>query len=323
MHADRPSFHRCRGFSLLELAFVSAMSVAVVGAAVLAFRAISVQQTRSTDYGRINLGTTNLRNFYGINNSATFNTWFAPNYGRCVRADELKDLFYRDVEAASAVYALPRVGRSDVRPTAIFFGSTTAGLEIDTPASFLSVLAASEAGAGATFVTFRGLPSSDARNASIFVIQPSQNTQPNQLTVRAVWEIDLVPIAGTGGSPSGTYGSVRRYVGTTLTHYYDVFYKDDASSFGPPFVHFERAARASSGPSATATSEAYKKAGAHSFYFVWWPDPGAAKLRPNSVSAATDLNGATIASNDYRAPYALHYGQTSLFFVVPMFPCAR
>jgi hypothetical protein len=323
MHARRPNTRSCRGFSLVELAFVSAMSVAVVGAAVLGFRAISVQQSRATDYGRINLGTANLRNFYGINSSATFNTWFAPNYGRCVRADELKDLFYRDIETASAVYALPRVGRSDVRPTAVVFAGNTSGLEIDTPAAFLSVLAASEASAGTTFWTYRGAPSADARNASVFVVQPSQNTQPNQLTIRAVWEVDLVPIAGTSGSPSGTYATVRRYVGTTLTHYYDVFYKDDASSFGPPFVHFERAARASGGPSATPTGEAFKQAGAHSFYFMWWPDPGAAKIRPNSVATATDLSGSAISPSDYRSTYALHYGQTSFFLVVPMFPCAR
>ena len=84
MHSPSPATRCCRGFSLVEMVFVSAMSVAVIGSSVLAFRAVSVQQSRSTDYGRINLGSANLQNFYGIRNTSTFNTWFAPNYGRSI-----------------------------------------------------------------------------------------------------------------------------------------------------------------------------------------------------------------------------------------------
>ena len=322
-----PSFtHRARGqrgFSLVELAFVSAMSVSVFGAAVLGYRAISVQQTKATNYGRVTIGSANLQNFYGLRGTSTFNTWFAPNYGRSIRAEEMRELFYHDIEAASSVFALPRSGRSSVRPTAIGLSSSTPGLLVDTPEAFLTVLSASESAAATTFSTYRGLPPTHAGNASIFLIQPSLNSEPNQLTVRSIWEIDFVPIVGSTSTPGGTYATVRRYVGTTLTHYYDTFYKDDSSSFGPPVVHFERAARASSGPGATATGEAFKRAGAHSFYFVWWPDPGAPNLRPSGGTTPTDLAGSAITGSDFRTGYAAHYGQTSLFFVVPMFPCAQ
>jgi hypothetical protein len=315
--------HRRRGYSLVELVYVSAMSVSVFGAAVLAFRAISVQQTRSTNYGRVTVGATNLQNFYGLRSTSTFNTWFAPNYGRSIRAEEMRELFHSDVETASAVFGLPRAGRSSVRPTAVALPASTPGLQVDTPAAFLSVLASSEPDAGTIFSSYRGLPPTGANNGSFFIVQPSLNTEPNQLTVRCVWEIDLVPIVGTTTTPGGTYASVRRYVGTTLTHYYDTFYKDDASGFGPALVHFERAARASGGPSATATGEAFKRAAGQSFYFMWWPDPGAPNLRPSGGAAPTDLNGSTISTGDFRNGYAAHYGQTSLFFVVPMFPCAQ
>ena len=312
-----------RGFSLVELAYVSAMSVSVLGAAVLAFRAISVQQTKSTNYGRVAIGSANLQNFYGLRNTSSFNTWFAPNYGRSIRAEEMRELFHADVETASAVFGLPRAGRSSVRPTAVALPASTPGLQVDTPAAFLSVLAASESAAGTVFSSYRGLPPTTASNGSFFIVQPSLNTEPNQLTVRSVWEIDFVPVIGTTTTPGGTYATVRRYVGTTLTHYYDTFYKDDASGFGPVMVHFERAARASGGPSATATGEAFKRAAGQSFYFMWWPDPGAPNLRPSGGATPTDLNGTAIASSDFRAGYASHYGQTGLFFVVPMFPCAQ
>jgi hypothetical protein len=291
--------------------------------AVLAFRAISVQQTKSTNYGTVTIGEANLQNFYGMRNKSALNIWFAPNYGRCIRAEEMRELFHSDVEAASAVFALPRVGRSSVRPTAIALAASTPGLLVDTPAAFLSVLAASEPDAGSIFSSYRGLPPTDASNGSVFIAQPSLNSEPNQLTIRSIWEIDFVPVQGSTTAPGGTYATVRRYVGTTLTHYYDTFYKDDGSGFGPVMVHFERAARANGGPSGTVVSEAYKKAGAHSFYFMWWPDPAAPNLRPSGGTTPTTMTGTAITGSDYQAGYAAHYGQTSLFFVVPMFPCAQ
>ncbi len=320
MRLFRKTLRRVRGFSLVELAAVSGMSVAVIGSSVLAYRAVAAQQTKSSNYGTVTIGTDNLRNFYGLQNRSKWDVWFAPNYGRAVRADEMRDLLYKDIEAASAVYALPRSGRSSVRPTAIALAGSTSGLEIDTPNAFRYYLNLTDGTASTTFDAYKGLPPDTAKNASLFVIQPSPNASANQLTVRCIWEVDLVPV---GSTPAGTYATVRRYVGTTLTHYYDVFYKDDGTNFGPVFVHFERAARASTGPSATTTGEAFKKAGAHSFYLMWWPDPSVSKVRPNASLAPKDLTGTDIGSTDFRYAYAHHYGQTAYFFAIPMFPSVR
>jgi hypothetical protein len=311
---------RVHAFSLVEMSLVSALSVMVIGAGTLIFNVIVSQQRRTTDYGSVELGSANLLNLYGLN-ATKINTWVAPNYGRSIRSDQLRDVFHEDVETAAAVYCLARSGRNAVRPTAIPISATLRGVEVDTPAAFLTVLAVAEPDAATTFTSYRGAPPSSARNGSIFIIQPSANDNPNELVVRCIWEVDILPVSAS--SASGTYATVRRYVGFQLTHYYDVFYKDDASAFGPVFVNFERAARASSGPSALASVEAFKQAGSQSFYFVWWPDPVHPKLRPNGAATPTDASGATIAATDFRSAYSTHFGQTSYFFVVPMFPCVR
>ena len=56
---------------------------------------------------------------------------------------------------------------------------------------------------------------------------------------------------------------------------------------------------------------------------MWWPDPCAPNLRPSGGTTPTALNGTAITGTDFRTGYASHYGQTSLFFVVPMFPCTQ
>ena len=278
------------------------------------FDTISTQQRRISDYGNVELGTTALMNLYGLN-ATKINTWSAPNYGRAIRADQLREVFHDDVELASAVYCLPRAGRSGVRPTSIPVSSTLRGADVDTPATFLTILAAADASAASTFVTFQGAPPANAKNASIFFIQPTDNVTANELAVRCIWEIDVIPVSSSSGS--GTYACVRRYIGIQLTYYYDVFYRDDASPFGPPFVCFERAARSASGPAG------FHQAALHPFYFVWWPDPASPILRPNGAASPTDASGNVIGATDFRSAYAAHYGQTSYFFVVPMFPCVR
>lgn len=324
MNLSSTPFRRSRGFTLIEVAFVAAMSAAVFGAAALSFRAISVQQTRATNYGKVRIGEDNLKNFYGVTETEEYNTWHAPNYGRSIRAEELRELFYADVETASAVFALPREGRSQtaasapIRPAVVNLPATVTGLQVDTPAAFLQVLSSYYPDAGSVFSTYTGLPPAAAKNASVFILQPNPTGDEfkYQLTVRCIWEIDYEQIAA---DPSGTYATVRRYVGSAtegdmavLTHYYDVFYKEnnmpDESAHFPAIVSFEKAARGAS---------AYHKAANQPFYFMWWPDP-AAKTFVYSGGAAKSLGGG--AAN---AGYALHYGQSSFFFTFPMFPAAR
>lgn len=315
---------RSGGFTLVEVVFVAAMSVAVFGAAALSFRAISVQQTRATNYGKVEIGDDNLENFYGSTTAQGY--WYAPNYGRGIRAEELRELFYLDVETASAVFALPRVGRSGatpIRPAMLNWIPTfSSGLQVDTPARFLEILShnLNYPDAASVFSTYTGLPPAAAKNASVFVVQPNPTGDAfrYQLTIRSVWEIDYIEVGG-----KGTYASVRRYVGptaggsaATLTHYYDIFYKDqfmpgDDLNF-PAVVSFEKAARGTS---------AYHRAANQPFYFMWWPDPASRTFAHSGTT--TKLNGTAVAAGDAAKGYELHYGQSSLFFTFPMFPAAR
>ena len=80
-------------------------------------------------------------------------------------------------------------------------------------------------------------------NGSIFVMQMSNNN--TTLSIRAVYDIDFLDVADPAGS---TYASVKRFVGSTLTHFYDVLYQGPGSdqsptSFGPVFACFERSVR--------------------------------------------------------------------------------
>lgn len=327
------SVRRSGGFTLVEVVFVAAMSVAVFGAAALSFRAISVQQTRATNYGKVTIGSDNLENFYGVTGTDGYNTWHAPNYGRGIRSEELRELFYLDVETASAVFALPRAGRSGatpstpIRPATLNLPAVTAGLQVDTPASFLSVLSSglNYPDAATVFSSYTGLPPATAKNASVFVIQPNPTGDAfkYQLTIRSVWEIDYAEITD-GGTLKGTYATVRRYVGpaaggtaATLTHYYDIFYKDQSMPNSdqnfPAVVSFEKAARGTS---------AYHRAANQPFYFMWWPDP-ASRTFAYTGAAASKLNGTAVAATNAASGYALHYGQSSLFLTFPMFPAAR
>ena len=320
-----------RGFSLVELTLVSAMSAAVIGAAVLAYQAISARQKRFSEYGVVTMATTDLANLYGIaDGSTTLSAWFAPNYGRAIRADDLRELFYSDVETASAVYCLPRAGRSTGRPTSISIPDGTFGPGLDTPAAFLSHLATVDSTTASAFTTYVGAPPASSRNASIFIIQPSLNDSPNVLAVRAIWEIDFIA-ATSSSNNAGIHASVRRYVGNTLSHYYDVVYAKRADqtssefaanlpSFGPPFIHFERSVRRSA---SLTSDDNYRRAGAEPFYFIWWPDPAAPTLANPEASSPVDAAGNAIGSSDWRRSYTQHYGQTSYFFVIPQFPCVR
>ncbi len=133
-----------------------------------------------------------------------------------------------------------------------------------------------------------------------------------ELLVRAIYEIDLLPVT----SPAGVYASVRRYVngGVWDSGYsYSVFYPTATAAglvaFNPLFVAFERAARAAEGDDAV---DRVKVAAGRPFYFIWWPDPSQPSL---FASSAESFSG-----SDPRASYPAMSGRTSFFFAVPMMP---
>ncbi|MCB1096752.1 MAG: hypothetical protein KDN22_14330 [Verrucomicrobiae bacterium] len=295
------------GFSLIELVVTSSLVVSFFGAAALAYRAVSVNQKRLAKFGGVDIGSGNALNFYGLSDSEK-DVYWAPNYGTSTRADSMRDLFYDDIQHASAVYCLPRAGANSIRPTTIDLTGSYRGTDIDTPSEFIEVLDDAYSAADTTFSAYRGVPDSADRNATIFLLQPSSSE--SQLWVWSIWEIDFVTV--TSPEP-GTYASVRRYVNSTLTRVYDVFYPAGANTatFGVPFVHFELKNR--SVLNEGASIDRFKVAESQPFYFVWWPDPSTPILEAGA-------NASTYGSSDPRSAYAMHEGQTSYFFVVPMFP---
>lgn len=296
-----------RGFSLIELVVTSGLVVSFFGAAALAYRAISGNQKRLAKFGAVQIGENSSLNFYGLS-SGSKDVYWAPNYGTSTRADSMRDLFYDDLQHASAVYCLPRSVVNSIRPSTIAIADGLRGTDIDTPDKFIEVLDDAYDGADTTFSRYRGVPASSDRNATIFLLQPSSST--SELWVWSIWEIDLVAVA----SPeSGTYASVRRYVNSTLTRFYDVFYPagNNTAEFGPPFVHFELRNR--NALNEGAAIDRFKRAESQPFYFVWWPDPSSPILESGAAKA-------TYGSGDPRSAYAIHEGQTSYVFAVPMFP---
>lgn len=293
------------GFSFPEILVAAALGALVLVVAAIAFQAVGAFTSRqSSGYGTITFANTStLNGFYGTA-STTIATWSAPSSGYLARAEMLREKFIEDTQKAVAVYCLPRVGQSTVRPTSLPLnvGSYTVGSfdfrRLGTSEDFRDFLEVSLPAAVGTFETnaFSVNGASSGRNLSIMILRKS--AARTELTVQAVYEIDFVRPA----SPGGVYASVRRYQGTVCTDYYDVFYPDlpdttvSSSSF---FVaaSFERAGRPAS------TYFADDVAGGQPFYFVWWPDAAATTL-PEAHSSYINAMG----------------DQTSFFMVVPMFP---
>lgn len=209
---------------------------------------------------------------------------------------------------------------------------------LDTPASFLAFLQSNPdtSAAAGVFTSYRGTPPESATststvidpdtgatstvtsthlvtNASIFLLQPSGSN--GQLWIRAVYEIDYVGLSVNPDDPAApdvpcVFASVRRYVSDTLTHYYDVVYRDASlSDVGPPCANFERAERA---VYVEASADKFKKAANQPFYMLWWPDPGMQRLKGTTAT--------NYAADSPQSAYARHEGQTSYTFVVPQFP---
>jgi type II secretory pathway pseudopilin PulG len=293
------------GFTFVELLVAVTLGAAVLSAAVLAFQTIGQSRSRIASYGAVGIGASAYSDFYsGSSNSVR--TWFAPNYGRIANAVVLREMFLEDVQRATAVYCLPRAGRSTIRP--ISFALTGAYAvtnfdtrRLDTPEAFRQFLADTVPGANAIFTedAYAAEGAVRGENLSIFVILPSDD--PALLTVFSIYEVDFV----RSTSPAGTYATVRRYQGATPTiptHSYDIFYPDMADGTAVNATDFyvaasfERAGR-------PGTTSPLLSADRDPFYFLWWPDPAATRL-PEAGTEYLDVMA----------------GQTSFFMVVPMFP---
>lgn len=295
---------RSRAFSMVELLVALSIGAGLITTGVLIFQNFTASAKSSGTYLRVTLGSATLQNFYGLSQTA-LDVWVAPNYGRRIEADQLRTQFLADVSSASAVFCLGRGSGSlnNQRPVTIPVQTGFDGRALDLPDAFRQQLEVSFPSAAGIFTAYRG--ASLTPNASIFILQPSDGA--DELSVLAIYEIDVI----TTSTPAGTYASVRRYVGDTLTGFYDVFYQSASSlPFTPLVVCFERAARLSVVEGSAV--DRLKQAAERPFYFVWWPDPGMPKLMSQSA--------ASFGSADPRAAYANMNGQSGLFLVVPMFP---
>lgn len=300
--AGLSSRRRQGGFTFVEILLAVSVGAAVLAAAVICFQTIGASSSRIGTYGAVTVGQPALSNFYGSTMTGTsVRTWFAPNFGRLENVESIKAKFQEDVQRAVAVFALPRSGRSSIRPTSITLSGsydvTTFDVRrISTSEDFRTLLASAIPASSTTFTAnpFASNGSARGLNLSIFILIRSNNA-PN-LTVHSIYEVDFV---NATAAPFGVYASVRRYQGTTMTDYYDVFYPDalGATSFYT-VASFERFQRPNTTSALTTSGKSQP-----SFYLIWWPDPA----MPNLPTAGFDY---LTSMKD----------QTSLMMVVPMFP---
>lgn len=310
------------GFTLSELVVVLALSAVVVGMAVMSYRAIGGSVMSYSTAGDVEIGTAANQLFYGDNNPLV-TTYFAPNYGRMILAERLKERFYEDLSQASAVFALGRNGlntdgSNPIRPATVT--NISGNPPVDTPFAFLAALENTQPGAEAVYTDWlSGVTTSDvstdadryrggfqADNLSVFIIEPGGTE--GVFAVKAVWEVDLIATT----NPEGTYVSVRRYETTNLTDYYDIFYEGAGigSEFRPLCVFYERAARAI--PAQPTSLNSTVIAENIPYYYLFWPDPSTAVLE--------DAVASSYAESSLQYHIQDMGNRTQFFFVVPMFP---
>ncbi len=309
-----PGFGRGGGFTFVELLVAISVGAAVLAAAVLCFQAIGASRGRAGTYESVQVGSISIANFYYLNTNA-LTVWFAPNYGRMAQAEAIKDQFIKDSQRTMAVYCLPRVGPSSIRPSSISLSGTYAATNfdlrrLDTGEAFRQFLASTVTASGSVFTSnaFATEGAVRGQNLSVFMVSSGVSGNSAALFIDAVYELDFVRVTN---SPSGTFASVRRYAGTNRvapSDFYDIFYPDYWNGTDTTLVdnsrfyvaaNFERSDR-STGTTVSSNRVAVNQP----FYFVWWPDPASVTLPTGS-------------STNYKA---MMRDQTSYLMVVPMFP---
>lgn len=300
---DSPPGQQPAGFSLIELLLTVGIAALVLTTAVFVYAAVVSARSNKDAEVTVTLGTTMAAHFYDLEDP-TIRAWTAPNYGRTAHAEEMRELFLEDLSRACAVFCLSRPTHESLRPVTLSLADVDSSL-IDTPDDFLSLLNLRFPGNEDLHTSYRG-PTPDP-NLSIFIIEPSPSDE--FLAVLAIYEVDLVDST----NPSGTYASVRRYVGGVLSAYYDIFYpeSENTAAFEPLAVCFEKRSRLAVDEGDAIN--AFKQAADRPFYFVWWPDPSSRALEgtPNLFA---------LPSSDPRSAYLQMGDRSAFFFTLPMFP---
>lgn len=300
-----PSWHRApaprnAGFSFVELLMASAIFAITITVAVIAYSTIASGGRRTSGSVAVTLPSGYAVNFYGITNSVV-SVSQTPAYGELSRAEGMRNLLENDLARSVAVFCLARNPISTVRPSSIALGVGFDPKTNASPAGFRTLL-----GSGAsTFTDYAGAATT-LTNTSLFLLGPSANAA--NANVIAVYESDFVRTT----SPPGTYATVRRYQGATLTYYYHVFFVGtNTHNFFPPVAYFDRTNAPATGTNAIDRN---RQAATMPFYFLWWPDPSVPRLSETNVSMPAS------ATNQPRAGYSQMADRTSFFYVIPAYP---
>lgn len=306
------------GFTAAELLVATAIAAMVIGAAAMAYGTLARNQRNFTEVATVKLPTNAKTNFYPDQSGTTVITYIAPNFGSLARAEVMRERFMADCAQSIAVFCLYRNANvfNTIRPTTI--ASPPAGTLLDTPEAFRTYINTAVTGASAVF-TQSARNVGTTPNFSIYLLGYSATAAT--IPVLAIYDLDMVTATEASTTTVvGTYAAMRRYVGTNLTHYYDVVYRTTSTdNFVPPIVAFERRSRLALVEGST-TIDRFKKAAEQPFYFIFWPDPAEESLAlPLNASPSGTLNG-TYSTTDPRRAYNHMGGRTSFMFTVPVFP---
>ncbi|MDF1812557.1 MAG: hypothetical protein P1V20_10090 [Verrucomicrobiales bacterium] len=300
-------FQQASGWTFVEMLVAVALSSVCLGAGALALQSISTNAKRTTSIIEIDIGGNTNQNFYGDAGSK-IRTYVAPNFGKLMFAQEIRAKLAEDALRASAIFCLPRTIPNIVRPETLSYpGGTVVRPKLDSPEDFRAFLKEVEPTSEGVFTSeIRNVPAVDKPNTTIFILGPAADV--DKIQVIAIYEIDFL----TPSNTAGIYASVRRYIGTNLTHYYDVFYPPgDGDSFHPQFVVFENESRKLAGESADI--QKFQIAPYSPFYYMWLPDP---TINPYKKLNWTKVDPSTAA----RSTYEQMAGKSAFGIILPMFP---
>lgn len=292
------------GYTFVEVLVAIVIGALTLSVAVAALAGIVRHSKSSGGTVAVTIGSANAANFFGINTN-TIDVPAAPSFDSSAQAEVMRALFGEDIDAACAVFVLARNSLNTIRPTAISNFSDALGKRVSSPEAFRQYI---DSG-GAVYGSYSGA-ATNFNNSTVYVLAPSAS--PGTVSVRAIYESDIVQVS----SPPGYYASVRRYVGSSFSDYYHVFFAADATvggdtnSFLPTVAYFGR----SVATNGNAVADLFCTASNRPFYFVWWPDPAARKL--DNTDGIPPVPGSTSP----RYWYYQMAGRTPLFMVVPAFP---
>ena len=286
------------GFTFVEIVVAMVIGATVIMVAVMAYGAIA---RNGPSRRQANVTLTNAVALYGTTNSLIAVSE-APSFAAAAMAESMRERLLADISSASAVCCL---GRDRPNPSGLRVTNLALPTNFDvrgmvTPNNFRTNLVEPLQN---VYTSYTGATTN--ANLSIYIL--GYSGYATNVIVKAIYETDMVSLTGT---TPGVYASVRRYVGSTMTDYYHVFYPGQTNDFSPLAAFFDQSSLGSSG---NATTDRYRKAAGRPFYFVWWPDPARKNLKSGYLPES-------LTSANPRWDYSDMAGATSFFFVIPAFP---